>query len=378
MPVLDMLISKHFITFFLVLVCSIKLHSMKTSRNAELRFFWLTVIACFLLALEDWAESIASMAPEMRFWRILFSVFGYTCRPVAAIGLLMVIEPPEKRTWKLWIPSLINMVIYLTAFFSPIAFSYDAEYDFVRGPLGFSVFVISCIYIIEVLLRIFNRFSEGRGAEGRILVICGVATLLSAIVDALRGGTRVNEAILISSVFLLFFLRSHDNRNDALTGLLNRQAYYEDLNVMGNTVTAIASIDMNGLKDLNDSKGHEAGDAALVAIGKCFHAHSYRDAISYRMGGDEFVMLFLEMHEARVERILHEISADVTAAGYSVSCGWAMREDGQDLDEVLRLSDQSMYARKAQYYLDQNRDRRGRRNALTRTWTGERGDVSSV
>jgi hypothetical protein len=74
--------------------------------------------------------------PALRFWRILFSAIGYTYRSTAVLGLLLVIIPKEKRSFVLWIPSLITLIICSTAFFTDIAFGFDKDYHFYRGPLG--------------------------------------------------------------------------------------------------------------------------------------------------------------------------------------------------------------------------------------------------
>ena len=72
----------------------------------------------------------------------------------------------------LWIPAMINLGINLTAFFSPVAFSFDRDYDFVRGPLGYAVFVISFLYLIQILAMIMRRFYEVKKEERWILIIC--------------------------------------------------------------------------------------------------------------------------------------------------------------------------------------------------------------
>ena len=84
-------INVHFSTLFLIILCGIKLYAQQKSRDAELRFFWMTLICCFLLVVEDILETFAAQDPALRFWRILFSVIGYALRPTAAVGLLLVI-----------------------------------------------------------------------------------------------------------------------------------------------------------------------------------------------------------------------------------------------------------------------------------------------
>lgn len=351
----------HFTSVLLIILCGIKLHALKRARDVELRYLWLTWISTLLLVIQDMLETVAASDPSLLFWRVLFSVAGYILRPVAAVGLLLVVSSPEKRTWRLWIPALVNTAVNLTAFFSPVAFSFDQDYDFVRGPLGWVVFVVSFIYLIQILRVVLTRFYEGKKAERWLMVCCVLGVMAAACVDAILAGRHLNEAIMIGCIFIMFYLRAHDNYTDPLTSLRNRLAYYDDAKNLSRHITAVASLDMNGLKRLNDTQGHAAGDAALAEIGRCLNEISDRQTAAYRVGGDEFVILFLDRTREEVERILAQVGEKIAAAGCSVSSGYVMKAPDQDLEEALRESDRNMYQAKAEYYQKNGRDRRSRR-----------------
>lgn len=97
-----------------------------------------------------------------------------------------------------------------------------------------------------ILWITLKHFSESQGLQKFIIPGCAVFCLTASVVDALYGGIRLNEAIMISSVFFYIILRAHDNRRDALTGLLDREAFYDDCAGFGGRIEAVASIDMNG------------------------------------------------------------------------------------------------------------------------------------
>ena len=354
------LISIHYITIFLVILFGIKLYAQRKTRDVDIRFYWLTLFCCALLVVQDALESVASLHPELRFWRILLSVLGYVLRPTAAIGLLLVVCPREKRNWKIWIPWGINLAVNLTAFFSPVAFSFDEGYEFRRGPLGYVVFIVSFIYMLLILYFVWKRFYEGKNAERWILIVCVFGCMAASAVDAFFGGVHLTEAIMISSIFLYMYLRSHDNYLDPLTSLRNRFAFYDDIDHQLRDITAAASLDMNGLKTLNDSRGHAEGDHALKVIGKCLSDNCNRNITAYRVGGDEFTVLFMNQNEETVHQVLNHIKEDIAAAGYSISVGYAMRTGGSSLDDVLHEADRQMYADKAAYYQQNGRDRRTR------------------
>ena len=357
---LDM-IYRHLVTAFLVVLFSILMWRQRSSRDADLRYFWLTVISCLLLVLEDILETYTSTEPSLRFWRTLLSVSGYTFRCTAAVGLLFVALPREKRKPVLWIPSLITLLVCSTAFFTDIAFGFDGDYGFYRGPLGYVAFIVPYFYLCMILAAAYRRFGEMNGMMKYLIPGCAVFCLMASIVDALHGGTRLNEAIMISSLFFYIILRAHDNRLDPLTGLLNRQAFYDDCAMYDSSIRAVASLDMNGLKEMNDQLGHSAGDQALVRIAECMKVVGNRNAMAYRIGGDEFVFLFFRMSEEAVASLTGQLRESVAKAGYSISAGCAMREEGKDLERTILESDSRMYADKAEYYRTHGRDRRKRK-----------------
>ena len=283
-------------------------------------------------------------------------LLSYALPSATAVGLLLVAAPPGERNAKLWIPCIINALVYCTAFFSPVAFSFDESYAFVRGPLSYTVLVVSVIYVFWILQVTNKHFYDGKGLERIILVICAVSCVLAGLLDNyFSGRVRLIDAIMISLIFYYIFLRTHDNRRDALTNLLNRHAFYDDIVSYRKGISAVASLDMNGLKELNDSKGHQEGDAALTTIGKCLMKVSSRDVLSYRMGGDEFIILFFHYTEEAVQEILSAVNQSLTETGYSLSQGYAMRPKGEDLENTIRLSDERMYENKADYYRHNDR-----------------------
>jgi len=357
------LISVHYNTVFLVLLLGIKLYTRKQSRDVELKYYWLTLICCFLLVIQDALESYTAEDPGLIFWRTLLSALGYILRPTAAVSLVLVVCPPSRRTWIIWIPWGVNLLVNLTAFFSPIAFSFNENYEFTRGPLGYVVFVVSLLYMIWILVLVRKRLYKGKNGERWILIICVLGCMCASVVDALYGGSHLNEAMMIAGVFLFMYLRSHDNYLDPLTSLRNRYALYDDSQEQIREVCAAASIDMNGLKMINDTKGHAAGDAALAEIGRCLNGISSRNVIPYRIGGDEYTVLFLHCTEEKIAELLARVKEEIAGCGYHVSIGYAMKAPGQSLDELMHEADRHMYEDKAAWYRQNGRDRRNRRQS---------------
>ena len=352
------LATKSFITIVLCVVFGVKLYNQKRAKNAEFRYFWMTLICCFLLVIEDAVESTAAQDPGLRLLRTAMSVIGYVLRPTAVLGLLLIICPPEKRTWRIWIPCLVNLAVFSTAFFSPIAFGFDQDYGFVRGPLGACVFIVASLYMIQILFLSWRRFYDRKRSERWILILCATACIVGTIIDMFHGGGHLNEALMVSCVFFNLFLCSHDNRLDPLTDLENRFAFYDDMEHHRKDITAVASLDMNGLKRINDTQGHAEGDRALTEIGRCLNAINDRYTTAYRIGGDEFAILFFGPNEASVGKTVQQACEGVKRAGYSLSAGYAMRSGSEHPQDMLLISDRNMYADKAEYYRNSGLDRR--------------------
>ncbi|MBR1797516.1 MAG: GGDEF domain-containing protein [Clostridiales bacterium] len=352
------MILRHFVTLFVILLFSIKLWSRKSFRDSQTKYFWVVVISCLVLVFEDFFELLAATSPSLRFWRIMWSVIGYTFRSTAALGLLLVVVPQRQRKSILWIPSVVTLLVSSTAFFTDIVFGYDESYEFYRGPCGYVVFVIPLIYLLLILWYIFSDIIESKGTDKYIVLLCVAFCLGATTIDATIGGTNLIEALIISSIFLYIFLYSHDNRRDSLTGLFNRKAFYDDCSMFGKSIKAVASLDMNGLKGINDTQGHEAGDKALVKIGECITRSADKDTHAYRTGGDEFIILFFHDNEDVIRNEGEQIKKKVTESGYNISVGYALLTDSLNLEDAIVESDKRMYEDKARYYQETGLPRR--------------------
>jgi diguanylate cyclase (GGDEF)-like protein/PAS domain S-box-containing protein len=143
---------------------------------------------------------------------------------------------------------------------------------------------------------------------------------------------------------------------DPLTGLLNRRGFAIASHLLlaaadrRGLVPRLVFLDVDRLKVINDTQGHSAGDAALVAVASAIR-RAVRDVdVTCRLGGDEFVILAGETtaeDAARIiDRIRHELVTDPTAPpGLSFSTGVAKRtpHDARSLDALIEAADRDMY-----------------------------------
>jgi len=162
-------------------------------------------------------------------------------------------------------------------------------------------------------------------------------------------------AYLTAKVRELMIQETKMASHDALTGLLNRHAFFEAgeseterSKRYGHSV-AVAFLDLDNFKRLNDSQGHKAGDSALKATADALRASLRATDIVARLGGDEFAVLLPEASYEAASEVGHKIAAsiDVSMARFlpvSVSVGVVWFADAsRDFSQMLEAADALMY-----------------------------------
>lgn len=146
---------------------------------------------------------------------------------------------------------------------------------------------------------------------------------------------------------------------DLLTGLYNRNGFYQKVNQLLEKAEdmdlSIISLDMDGLKQINDTYGHAEGDVALHSLGSIIR-NSLNQELAARIGGDEFLIALVGRDiEERAEEIVtcikqgiqtyNEVSGKDYELHASIGC-YTNRVRNHDLDHFLKKADDLMYARK--------------------------------
>lgn len=136
---------------------------------------------------------------------------------------------------------------------------------------------------------------------------------------------------------------------DSLTGVLNRRGLAEQRKTIaaagGKRYPLVVAADIDGLKHINDTLGHAAGDAVIIAAAR---ALSFRRAIVCRLGGDEFQVLLSKKQPRYARKYLQMVKqrflAGIGDIPAQLSLGFArFPEDGETLEEVAARADEAMY-----------------------------------
>lgn len=202
------------------------------------------------------------------------------------------------------------------------------------------IFRNDVVGVLKVLSTKVDHFNED---NIRILELMS-GVIAAAMFSAMENGESE-----------LFYKATHDS----LTGISNRSFFYDHLRqrlsqaLRKQESFGIISLDMDGLKDINDNYGHRAGDAAIIEISMRIKRALGETDIFSRLGGDEFgiiVTTLLDQNDLRllIGRINSVITEPFEFEGQrinlSASIGYALfSEDGIDIDVLIEKADKSMY-----------------------------------
>lgn len=233
----------------------------------------------------------------------------------------------------------------------------------------------------ELSLRLPSN-ADGRGAHGEELAallpcqltvdgapIGGIViyhTIAGCFTDEhyrLLSAVGEQAAAVISNA-TRFEQTEHDSHTDPLTCLANRRSLGRQFEAGlagardGGKSISVVVLDLDRLKEINDTYGHEAGDRALRAVGSVLRATVRQSDVCARFAGDEFVVVLWDCHPEHEARRVHELQSAVADHPFeprpgvrlslSISAGPARYPlDGRTFDELLAVADERMYRDKA-------------------------------
>ena len=332
------------ILFLLVFIGTNHVFDKRITRRFMISIFLLIVVT--VAENIEYYMSVLTYPNPVRIWA---STVGYILRPMIIYHLLLIVRYRSKRERILVaMPAVINTVIYLVSLFNQMAFTYDAANEFVRGPFGYTAHVCSAIYMILILIFSISFFREKDYAEGfiivAIVVICTFATVLESVWKH-EGLLRVASSLSITFFYLYFCTQSF--KRDALTGALNRHSFYADADKYSEKIAALIAVDLNDLKQINDSCGHAAGDEAICTTVNSIYEHLLKGCTLYRTGGDEFMIICLRGHGERdFDAMIDAIDATMKETPYRCAFGIAERQPGETFRLLCARADAELYENK--------------------------------
>ena len=151
---------------------------------------------------------------------------------------------------------------------------------------------------------------------------------------------------------------------DGLTGVKNKISYNAEVELINNLISsdikvefAVVMVDLNYLKDVNDSFGHDTGDVALIKLAK-FICETFKSSPVYRIGGDEFVAICRGKDYQNIDKLVDELKKKIAKTNkpghildgenISAAVGFSKYDSNVDknVDDVFKRADQEMYLNK--------------------------------
>ncbi|MBO4404289.1 MAG: GGDEF domain-containing protein [Treponema sp.] len=299
-----------------------------------------------------------------------------------------------------WIVFILKVSIVVINFFVPIAFWFDDDCNYYTGfarslnfMLQVGMFIATALYtlIVTCITKEKTRY--------RHRTICGFSTVMSFFIVVQVFFPLMpfySVGFLLGTCLLHTFLLEHEKEEkreelekliqikniqevelgstrqraytDPLTGVKNKAAYMEDIDAINRRIEdgllkdfAAAVFDVNGLKIINDTLGHEEGDRYIQAACSLISSH-FKHSPVYRIGGDEFVAFLsgedFTKRKPLIKSFNRKVQKNLLEGKVVVSCGSADFNPTQDSNytSVFSRADKQMYEQKC--FLKENAGKR--------------------
>ena len=171
---------------------------------------------------------------------------------------------------------------------------------------------------------------------------------LVELCSALLGNILTTEQRSTEIEVLLKDCRAEVN-TDWLTGVFNRLGWETSIlveerqSIRHGTPLSVMVIDLDDLKQMNDSYGHQAGDALLRTTGQLLHETLRESDIVARLGGDEFAVLLIDCDAIGVGHVVEKVERSFVVHGINASIGYATRGAAGGLNSTIDKADRAMY-----------------------------------
>lgn len=324
-----------------------------------IRRLYILAAAVFVLSIIVFIEFYLVEIGGYNTLRATIIAIRYSATPLIIAFILYTLV--HRARWYVLIPAALFAVFNFISIFTGIVFSIGDDGEMLRGPLGYLPYIAAglyCVALVYVLVRQSNKLATEIIPIAFLAFAFGSGLILPFLMGKEYSKVfcpTVAVAIFVYYVFLILQL----TKKDPLTGLLNRQAYYAAIKNHKKDITGVVSIDMNGLKTINDNEGHIAGDQALITLADCFKKSISGRRLVYRIGGDEFIIVCRKTSEKELIELVDDIKTNVSETKYSCSVGYCYSSsDKETLEDMVKISDKMMYQDKAKYYKTTGIDRR--------------------
>ena len=358
-------------------VLFILVHENSWIPKQDKRLFYLTYAIIAVSAFAEWIGVRLSGNAAISVWLLkAVKCLDYILTPLAG-GAIVAQMKLRNRLFKVMLVVLgFNAVFQIIACFNDWMIVVDDHHRYTHGTL-YGVYIAVYLAIIVLTAAEFLMFSLSYRKRNRTALISVFVLLLAVIVlqESFGGEYRTAYIAMTFGVALMFinyaeyYKMAADEQlmKDALCDVYSRYAYTKDMqrysridNLPENFTVFV--FDINGLKTVNDTYGHDEGDELIVSAARCIEKAVGDFGRCYRVGGDEFIVV-TNMEKEKIEEVLVRLEKETklwtekkSSYPLSIAPGYARSKDYPDLtaEELVKKADRAMYAAKAAYYLSRS------------------------
>jgi hypothetical protein len=263
---LDILINNYLLLSLLIgftIIVSNELKNIKTERHDRIKELLIVIVVLTISGvIRDYYRTLDHYTMVV----LITSYLCYMLRP-AVIILFISLLSNRKIIKYISLLCIINTTIYTTCFFNSIAFGFSATNELIKGPHFYSSYILNTFYFLVLLSIVIKQYSAQNKLRTVILLLFMIICVGASYLDIKYYYVNLFDSVLlICGLQYYSFLYIEYNRVDVLTSTFNRASFYNDIVRFANKVTSVISIDMNNLKTINDTLGHDEGDKAIVTI----------------------------------------------------------------------------------------------------------------
>lgn len=308
---------------------------------------YLGIACAFLTVLWILSGALEFLRPNMLAYMIALAV----CMGLQAVNRTF---PGKNGLLLTWLMYAFEALLYVLGIYLGIHPSPDTP------TVSFIAFLLAVplLFVMRPIQHILNVVFF----DGIFILTCFLFKSKETLPVDILDGVVFGAVSCIISTFIM--LSMHENfsirhkllgiaETDLNVGLKNRNAYesqMHDYPMHCSSTLSCVYLDVNGLHELNNTRGHAAGDEMLKTV-----AAKVRDIFgeeySYRVGGDEFVAFAMDKSAEEMRTLIHKLVQEVDEAGYSVAVGTATHSAGGiDMEVLVKSAETRMYLAKEEHY----------------------------
>lgn len=292
--------------------------------------------------------------PALRYINIVCNVLGFALTPAIPIAIFLILDRrPLRKQLFLLAPTLMNGVAVILSPLYGFIFFVDAGNRYFRGEY---YFIFIAVYIINFSLLIIRTVKVCNRHNYPILwkaIGLFMFTVIGTSIQLVFPLAYSSWHCVTLSLFLYYFLLSEfDSSFDTLTGLYNRANFDRvSTQVAGLKPFSVIIMDINDFKSINDTFGHDYGDAVLEAVAAVIRETFKKGYTCFRYGGDEFVVTGKEAAQEKIESQLTNLAKTLLESSVrgnplpALSYGYSIFPGGEppDFNTHLKEADERMY-----------------------------------